>query len=869
MLNNTSEIVTGTEEEIIYEIVDDILTTQDQIKNIQYSIKNIDETKGSGLQLVNITNEIERNISIINELKNEINEKKSEFNEYKIKNNMKIKKIEDEIFEKEKKLQNISSDNKEEIYKISYEKIEDIIKKKKDEDELKNITIEFNATENAKRNIENNLMDKINEREEITERLLMLKEEKENLNEQLINLISEKESLEEICKLYIQNFNSNIKEINGADNINLEENNNMNNLIKDIDINLYHFEICKIDINKYCNDISNILMNIINQIYSPDLENESNFFDYKQAELVNLIQNDLINFIELDSKDINSEIIDNFFNTLGNKLLNEIQLEIPIEKITELLKYFVKLNYYEVIISNNINFLNKEYKFVKRENKRKVKEKQTEINLLANKLDELDFLLSQIKEKKDILIEKNANNLNNLKKKKKEYLNLNEKIGELINQKKEFEYDYDEKLQCLEMIIKEIEDKINFILNINSDLENQIERVKDNIDNENEEKKREIEKLKDSIKEKFKMIKNQLSIYKRKHGNNMELYDKFVEKINNNLRISSKSLLNNDSLSNSSYMHSLMFSPINNDSKNNSLIQNNSKNININTPFNSISTNSIFSPNKLNNSLYNPIINMNNTFFSPARSRNLDYYSQIYNSDNRKKLKNNLRVNNENNYEINNSNSLWEEEKTKLLNSMKSINKQKIKGNKNEINFDFLNKEKEKKDKFNNLLQQVICYFRIIKDNKKFDPLHHSEKISEFGYEKISMKINDRYTHLNIYKNRNLIFQILIQNMQTTIVNNNIKYIIKIYQKYKHILKKDGFVDIDTFIKSRDFKNIPFDTNNIKKAAKNNLFNIQLSFINNGFNERVEFIFLNYEDVKLWLNGLNYVIKYNNENELN
>ena len=261
---------------------------------------------------------------------------------------------------------------------------------------------------------------------------------------------------------------------------------------------------------------------------------------------------------------------------------------------------------------------------------------------------------------------------------------------------------------------------------------------------------------------------------------------------------------------------------------------------------------------------------MNNTFFSPARSSNLDYYSQIY-SDNRKKLKNNLRVNNENNFENNNSNSLWEEEKTKLLNSMKSINKQKIKGNKNELNFDFLNKEKEKKDylKFNNLLQPVICYFRIIKDNNKFDPLYHSEKISEFGFEKISMKINDRYTHLNIYKNRNLFFQILIQNMQTTIVNNNIKYIIKIYQKYKHILKKDGFADIDTFVRSKEFKNIPFDYNNIKKAAKNNLFNIQLSFMNNGINERVEFIFLNYEDVKLWLNGLNYVIKYKNENELN
>ena len=41
----------------------------------------------------------------------------------------------------------------------------------------------------------------------------------------------------------------------------------------------------------------------------------------------------------------------------------------------------------------------------------------------------------------------------------------------------------------------------------------------------------------------------------------------------------------------------------------NSLIQNNSKTIKRNTPFNSISTNSLFSLNKLNNSLYNPIVN--------------------------------------------------------------------------------------------------------------------------------------------------------------------------------------------------------------------------------------------------------------------
>ena len=126
------------------------------------------------------------------------------------------------------------------------------------------------------------------------------------------------------------------------------------------------------------------------------------------------------------------------------------------------------------------------------------------------------------------------------------------------------------------------------------------------------------------------------------------------------------------------------------------------------------------------------------------------------------------------------------------------------------------------------------------------------------------MKINEKISHLCIYQYNNLIYQIPIENMETTIVNNNLKYIIKIYQKYKHIMKKDGFVDIDTFVKSKDFKKIPFDFNHIKKAVKNNLFNIQLSYLNDGLKQRIEFVFLNYEDVKLWLNGLNYVIKNKN-----
>ena len=483
--------IPGTEEEIIYEIVDDILSTQDKIKDIQFSIQNIDETKGLGFKLRNLKNEIKKNISSINDLKNQITEKENQFNEYKIKYNLQIKKILNEIYEKDRKLRNISSNKNDDIYKITYEKIEDIIKKKKDQDELKNISIEYNTTDNLKRNIENSLTEKINEREEVTERLLMLKEEKDNLNEQLINLISEKESLEELSKLYIQNIYAPLNGINGADSLNQKKIYVNNNNIKDFEVNLFFFEICKININKTSNDIANILVNFIihNNLVNDDLSNDETFIQYKKNEFINIIQNDLINFIQSNNKK-NKKIIEKFLDSLSNKILNEIQINIPIEKISNLLKYVIKVNYYESVIENNLTFLNRDYKYAKRENKRIIKEKQNEINKLASKQDEIEFLLNQIKEKKDTLIEKNANQLINLSPQEREYLNLSEKIGELINQKKEIEYDFDEREQCLNMLIDDIKNQINEIIKINNILENKMKIVLNNIEKENEEKKK-------------------------------------------------------------------------------------------------------------------------------------------------------------------------------------------------------------------------------------------------------------------------------------------------------------------------------------------------------------------------------------------
>ena len=105
IIYNSEKII--TEEEIIYELVDNILSTEDKIKDIEYSIDNIDEKKGLGLKLINLKKEMNNNISSINELKKEVSEKEKKFNEYKIKNNINIKQIENEIKEKEEKLNKI------------------------------------------------------------------------------------------------------------------------------------------------------------------------------------------------------------------------------------------------------------------------------------------------------------------------------------------------------------------------------------------------------------------------------------------------------------------------------------------------------------------------------------------------------------------------------------------------------------------------------------------------------------------------------------------------------------------------------------------------------------------------------------------
>ena len=99
-----------------------------------------------------------------------------------------------------------------------------------------------------------------------------------------------------------------------------------------------------------------------------------------------------------------------------------------------------------------------------------------------------------------------------------------------------------------------------------------------------------------------------------------------------------------------------------------------------------------------------------------------------------------------------------------------------------------------------------------------------------------------------------------IMQLNNTIMNTNLKIIIDIhrdYRKYKNnkINKNINMLD---FIKREKMKYLNYNNEFIENCANNKYFNFSL-FINEG--KKIEIVFNNYDDFKLWINGFAFIIK--------
>ena len=792
MENNLDCLLFSTEEEMIYEIVDNILKTQDKIIEKQ-NLTKLNNNFGIGKKINEIKKNIENYSNIIHqkisEIKNKENEiiKNKKITENEINNlNKEINKIEDNI----KKIKN--SSNNEDFYKMSYEKIEELIM---------NDGIRLESFQQGKKTLkkEKNLTNLNNEKNKVIESLLMLKEEKNSINFYLFNVVSEKESLEENLKIILFDCidknkikNKNIKNLNKKISNFLNENN-----IK-FDFNFKDFNL---DFEKCSSEISNLIINFINE---NDFEENSNQMKNINNILIMFFQNNFIKF--------NKNNIQNYLNELSFNLIKNFNLPFLQNKFSNFLKYFLKFFILEKIIENYIEFLDKNYKTTKKH--------------LNKLLKEIDFNINKINtnnqgyesESNSNLLQNNNKILFNLAPEIREYLLLSEKSIRLQNNKKDLEEDLEEKIINYKML-KEENNNIVFDLEIKiKNFKYQIEQLNNQFNKEKHKLNKEIKNLFNSISEKFKMIKTQLFIYKIKHGDNLDLYDKLVKHINNTLKNPNINLTINDT-----FNSSILQTPISS-YKNN--ISNRFLNKNILFNLDSLSShNSIFSFKHLNNNSMNILLN--------------SYSLPIYN--NYMKSRNSFSLKNKNQIKLNLEN-----------NSLSSNN---IMINKNKNNFN---------KKFSLLCEGTFCYFRLFNvNNLKFNPLINNVSDKDFyKFQFIKGEIKLYNNELQFIEENNKIFKIInISNIHSNLVNNNIKYLIKIYQCYKNEIKNKKNVNFDNFINNKKFKDIPFNKNDIIKAAQNNLFNFIIVYNENNELNKIEVLFNNYKDIKLWLNNLNYLKK--------
>ena len=578
------------EENNIYKLVDSISTVE---KKISQLYKSMEHNKKNDLyhKLSTIDEKILNSKNIIN---NYIKEKKKrEINNKKMSsdNELNNQKMEMELEELNQKINNIITNkynNDKEIYKISNDKIDSIISEKNKEDELQNINIDFNIINQNYQNILNEIEININKKNQLLETMNMLEEDKSILDEKIIEYISKKESFEEVAKIHLLKFfneiiNINIEEKlknneieriynnNISDNYNNINNNTYRNNEQNIKINSY--ELFNIDIDNLCKEISKELVLTVNlsikniNLSINSLSNEDcsklKFTTIENNSYISImatkIKKEVLIFIN-SIKDNTEEIINEFFVNLTKNIINLLDFYfseniILLNKENENIFYLVtyiklifKKYYIENIIKNDSIFLNEKYKKFQEDIKNNVNKAIVIINNLNNKKIEYEIKLTKIKKKKKYLKEKNNDDKNVISMKNRTYLNLTKKANELIENKNTLNNKFIKKQNENEIENKSINDKIINKKKEMINLQNKKKTIEEKIALRNKIILNEIKKLKHSTISNFEKIKLELNTHKRKYGNNSDLYDKFIEKINKSLRLTSKSLMHQNKM---------------------------------------------------------------------------------------------------------------------------------------------------------------------------------------------------------------------------------------------------------------------------------------------------------------------------------
>ena len=185
-------------------------------------------------------------------------------------------------------------------------------------------------------------------------------------------------------------------------------------------------------------------------------------------------------------------------------------------------------------------------------------------------------------------------------------------------------------------------------------------------------------------------------------------------------------------------------------------------------------------------------------------------------------------------------------------------------------------------NKIKPLTKTIFCFYRNYYNLKnsnlnnskmhKYNPLLNTtaEALSKFPYNFIPGKLFlDLNQNLNINispikndENNKIIFN--ISDIENTIVSSKLKFIIEVLRNFRKYKESNKFKSIEDFVENEIGKksNQGLNREEIEKCIVNKNFNFLIA-IKGGV--MIELIICSYEEFKMWINGLAFLIKNKND----
>ena len=206
-----------------------------------------------------------------------------------------------------------------------------------------------------------------------------------------------------------------------------------------------------------------------------------------------------------------------------------------------------------------------------------------------------------------------------------------------------------------------------------------------------------------------------------------------------------------------------------------------------------------------------------------------------------------------------------------IKNSIKNIKikleKKSISNNNNNNNFLY---------KLNPLTKITFCYYREISSSNgifvKYNPLKSisSKELCEYPYNfiKSTISLNRNFKSIKIVPSTQLEpIDIKISMVENTVVSSVVKSVIDIHRNYyKWKENNKGNNIINDFINEQMKKHENLNQEDIEKCIINKNFNFSIIIKSEEKenNNRFEFIICSYDEFKMWINGMAYIIKNKN-----